>query len=1126
MNYKELVNKFTKNIPSHYLICSKLGSGKTTFLKYLNAELANNYEKYNIIPLFVNASKITKKQGSFIDYLLSVYSDEISDREKTENLDRKQLFKEYLNNDKYKFLLIIDFTELLDEALAEDLIKELEVFNAFKSLSIIYSTGNTKSKDLPVFINYESIDDFGILNENQICNYLNNHGFNVNYINSAWCELLNTPFFLTKFAEIYENIDVDFSADVLVVKSQLIEDYLDELIKVNNPKTEGTEYNIRRKLLYIIIPELVFEKNSQRIILPAEYDEYINNLSALNVVKDKMDSYECEISHLIYFNFFTARHIKNCFEKNDLSECIKLLNKRIFDDEILTFLGEQLELKNENRKGSELYKCLDYIRQHYNVDLYHVAVCNILNVFVNTCSEQLSGLDLSYLDLTQCDFIGIKCKNTDFSYSTLKDTCLIPNIATDNAEHFAVSEDGKYCLLAENYKFGNKYCNVNIRDTDSGELIHSFYLPNIYSVAEVDNEKYAVLYNNGIHNIIAIYKYENSICVFYTEIGKKQFEYKLIGTYENKLFYFANGVLFSVDINTKAIKNYAEFPLDIFKNFIILNKQFHENNNGIVLYNDNENINLFFISFENILNNRFDRAYEYSADKFDENAKVYFSEYEPVIAVCSDTNYEIYNYKSNSHVPDDLDDYINQSEIYCENFILYLGKEKSADNPQYINTPKDINLKLIYTHNLVSIFNIENTFLDKKYFLFNVVNKKIIKLNNMYVLEDSKPYYKADSLIIFRDERFKTYNGFVKQLIFDLNKRKFIVETLPWANLFEFRMYDMGGYKNCYLYLPNLQNPLIEYIAQFFFRQYLIADSVSNINDLDYISVNISDLSVRLSFISSYGLNTKIIFLDDYLFLDILNGVVFSIRNYNEENCKNFIIRTDVLIDDKMIIFCYKNGIIVYDYLADRVKVRIDLTENNIPPIIGSGEFYLKNMINGYCVQIRNNEFMYDLNWNLVDNAVINLPIELDYIHPNMNNPYVRHDYKELNHHFNEYIISCCTVNGINNCIVISDKGNLIYPNTSFHSPLNRYLDSVCPNCFRNKFDILFGAQSSPNPQYSEYISVRSPKNISHIVDTKRNCVMCEEIYDLDIQNAKFKGVKGLTDYAKRIIDMYSGIIE
>ena len=37
---------------------------------------------------------------------------------------------------------------------------------------------------------------------------------------------------------------------------------------------------------------------------------------------------------------------------------------------------------------------------------------------------------------------------------------------------------------------------------------------------------------------------------------------------------------------------------------------------------------------------------------------------------------------------------------------------------------------------------------------------------------------------------------------------------------------------------------------------------------------------------------------------------------------------------------------------------------------------------------------------------------------------------------------------------------------------------------------------------------------------------MCEEIYDLDIQNAKFKGVKGLTDYAKRIIDMYSGIIE
>lgn len=488
------------------LLCSGLGRGKTSLLKSIYKTIATNFDKYGVIPLFVDASEITFHQDPIISYLLTKYSDKLTDGDKQTNVDRKLLLKECFNSDKYKFLLIIDSTELLNECLCENMLRELKHFNKFKSISIIFSTSNSAFKDNDVFIEYKIVENYGRLDETQILNYLKKNGFEVDHLSLFWQELLNSPFYLTKFVKTHIDSSV-LNTDMNFDKSKLIEEYLFEFVKLNSIFNEEDEFEKRKNLIFNIIPEKVYYSNDNHIKLSSlEYGKYVNSIPAIDVVKSNDTFYSCEISHVIYLQFFKSKYVENYINTHKVEDCIEFLNEFIYEGKILLFIGEQLNITNENRTSSKLYECLKYLRlNHSKLDVtkYQVAVCNILGVFINTCSDQLSALDLSYLDLRECDFIGVNCSNTNFSNSYLTDECFVP-VEPKKPNIFSISKNGEYYLTGDESA-------INIRYVNKSKLLYRTLSDNgneFISAKSIDDNNFCVTCKN---NLIVLKIDENQV---------------------------------------------------------------------------------------------------------------------------------------------------------------------------------------------------------------------------------------------------------------------------------------------------------------------------------------------------------------------------------------------------------------------------------------------------------------------------------------------------------------------------------------------------------------------------------------------------------------------------------------
>ncbi len=947
MNYQELINKFTKNFPSHFLICSKLGSGKTTFLNYLNAELANNYEKYNIIPLFVNASKITTEQGSFINYLISIYSDKISEKEKYENIDRKQIFKEYLNDNKYKFLLIIDSTELLYDDLDKDLVKELGEFNEFHSLSIIYSTCNNKRKAEVVFADYELIDDFGNLDEKQICRYLNKHGFNIDYINNDWCELLNTPFFLTKFTEVYENKDFNFSSNVPIVKSELIEAYFDELISINNSKTEGEEYNNRRQFLYIDIPELVFKNNSQRVILSAKYDVYMNTLSVLDVINDNMSSYECEVSHIIYFHFFEAKYIKNCFVNNSLEECVELLNQRIISDETLLYFGEQLKLTNENRKETKLYHCIEFIRTKCRIEEYQIAIGNILNVFINTCSEQLSDLDLSNLDLRNFCISGIECKNTDFSNCSFTNMSLVSNIPISNPRYIAVLNNGEYIVALTNNN-GIDVCVVyNIKTNKINYWITKYRITSVVAVSE---NCYAISYydkNNENDRVVHIDIYDSKReLVQYTLSFKYLNNFKLIQFSENVLFGLNEDCFYKIDITSGKIEqlNWIKYS-DDYKIYSI-NKQF-----CLASYHYNNTKHLICTLQMN------DQSIETKLEI--RNCDIYFSETSPIIAIVSNINddktYYLWSFVTRSF--EEIDDFSRQcGNIYCKKFFLKIGTEVQEGNSEFV-----------FIDDYYEYLNSSNGYyVLKKGSKFKIFDSNEEIYSN-FVHEEEKKY----NLQIIEDKIYWCY--FKDNKYIDTGEGKLIIcasydLTFDKIELFSSLNQRIDGFYKFGKYTVHVQ---LEGSDAFFFAKEFEKFSVGYCEKYDYGIYGLQGVFNRISDLSIYKIKAYLSIRESdkekrYIYLTYDGYLIDN----DMLNIDLPIFRTDYSINH-LVIGAFFNYVFVFDY-KENVFMKSIQCKKGVMPI----EVWFEQKNDKYIVYIQNEKYFFDRSWNYLGNEKFNFKSE------------------------------------------------------------------------------------------------------------------------------------------------------
>ena len=127
------------------------GFGKTTTLKYLYKILADNYDVYKIIPLFIDAKLLTTK--TIPQLILQEYCGVIINDEAKYDLVIRQLI-----NKQYKFLLIIDGLNEVDSSIVyEKVIEFVEVsFINSENTFIILSSRHPikKFNDLNRLTNY------------------------------------------------------------------------------------------------------------------------------------------------------------------------------------------------------------------------------------------------------------------------------------------------------------------------------------------------------------------------------------------------------------------------------------------------------------------------------------------------------------------------------------------------------------------------------------------------------------------------------------------------------------------------------------------------------------------------------------------------------------------------------------------------------------------------------------------------------------------------------------------------------------------------------------------------------------------------------------------------------------
>lgn len=1142
------------------LLCSELGRGKTSLLKSIYKTIATNFDKYGVIPLFVDASEITFHQDPIISYLLTKYSDKLTDGDKQTNVDRKLLLKEYFNSDKYKFLLIIDSTELLNDCLCENMLRELKQFNQFKSISIIFSTSNSAFKDNDVFIEYKIVENYGRLDETQILNYLKKNGFEVDHLSLFWQELLNSPFYLTKFVKTHIDSSV-LNTDMNFDKSKLIEEYLFEFVKLNSILNEGDEFEKRKNLIFNIIPEKVYYSNDNHIKLSSlEYGKYVNSIPAINMVKSEDTFYECEISHLIYFFFFKARYAKNYIKTHNIQDCIEFLNKTIFNDDILVFIGEHLDISNENRTSSKLYECLNYLRLNRSkCDLseYQIAVCNILGVFINTCSKQLSELDLSYLDLRKCDFIGVNCQKTNFSNSFLNDHCLIPQTSFTNNSHVAIQDKGNYFVLADDASSASDYCCVNVFDGRSGELKSEFALPFICSVCEFNENAFAVAFGSDKIQI-STFRYRDGEEISHLSLHKKFVDFLLVGMYNNELFYFDNKILYSIN-KTGEITTYAEFPLDQYNKIKLLNKQFEFDNNGIILYKDgNERIDLFYIYFSDLLNQRYSAAVKYSVNKFEQSAKVYFSDYEPILAIGSNDKFEIYNYRSQNKQPDDTDDYIRKSMIYCGNRVIRLGTDISNDVQQVLSLNSFV---MLHSSNANSIFMSTDT---KHILFYDYETEQSISLTNNSLIDNLKIENIEYKQLAIYNKNFKHFGAEGKRYVFDIESKKMRCEHIDSkSNVFRFKCYDNGNVS--YQYYKN-NNDLIKDYCKFHFDNFQCLTNELDASYLDVFFYYKYDKMIPEIYKSPLAAD---FFNDDYV-LDINNGCVFFInqghtllsacydgdvlvlsQNYDKNYDKNIV---------RLRIYNYVSNYLIVDFIVpdNVIPEKVHLSKSGEVTRVRSlflGQIYFKKFDSFYKIYI--NDFVFAFNFMGHQIKEQRRSIEQSNYDPELYNEMFQivwplceflltHESERVifTNALNQgarfifnFIIRCLNreLSPIDkqcvNCFsllvmdILLECGQVEYARDFLCGPNKFVTFSDKGNVFNSALALGNFLEHYTGVMSSEYQCVVNRKNCMVINCVNGKIIINHPIFDLDISGANFRNVLGLSESNKRIIKMYSGEI-
>lgn len=499
------------------------GYGKSTQLKDCCRNIINNHKF--CIPVYIDLadSNITnKKEDNLFEYVLNNCFGELSEDCKVNHL--KRMLK---NKKNYKYVFLIDHFEIsIDKKIFPRTVNEICQLTKYETCNVIIAS--TFYDDDKKFKQFKCLE-FKPLNRDEIIKYIDNKikvSFDKNRISDVLFDVLSVPYNLKEFVKLVNETEsstsvFDITSEYELVKESKFKnlpenktDVFKKLMEIacfcskNNTKylnykmikdtlsLEEEKITVLDKLRRFVNRKHITEENETETFV--ERFGRINEQYGIGIFKEiSKDEFIFLFNYHLYIDYFTAQYLYRLIIEGDWNwSC---LNEFVINQQTAKFLS--LDLKSHKEKViKELNRIVEYNKKYYIISdhlsfresKYIFETTNLLNIYYNF-NNSFDGINLSYLDLRLCDFIGKNCANVWFNNSLLLDECFVP-VEPESANIFAISKNGRYFIT------GDKDV-INIRTDDYQRVFYRLFSDDgneFVSARALDENTFSIVCKNNI----------------------------------------------------------------------------------------------------------------------------------------------------------------------------------------------------------------------------------------------------------------------------------------------------------------------------------------------------------------------------------------------------------------------------------------------------------------------------------------------------------------------------------------------------------------------------------------------------------------------------------------------------
>lgn len=458
------------------------GAGKSYTLIRTSLDLQNHEQ---LIPLYIPLNQAKTATGySIFKFIENIFLERTHNDSSIEKNIIKMI-EQKGEKSPYIFIFLLDGLNeiVVDESqsgvltIYDEISKLLNTSNSYIIIASRYQLNRYIFSSL-------TIKKLLPLSEEEIHYALKRH--NITLHNSNLSSIISLPFYLKLFLTITK--DSTNSLDIAKPVDLIQQYFLFQLTKLNqaNDTAQRAKYEYIFKYVFPQIAKYISKKsftlNYRELtdcIKSTNDDLSYNNIEELisYIVKSGIiisfgtdENRLYQFVHENYKDYFLAKYWIN--NKTNLKELNVTLSK-----DCITFIGDLLEeYKFENKKtlsGDEspceilLHSISRGIKDDTNIQEFNSIVVEIMKASRNNCVTA----DYSFLDLSYCDFTGVKCPNSNFSNSIALRSNFYPDFRLTNSDSSSNLSYKDRSVICKSFLIEKRYENIICYDLILGKKV-------------------------------------------------------------------------------------------------------------------------------------------------------------------------------------------------------------------------------------------------------------------------------------------------------------------------------------------------------------------------------------------------------------------------------------------------------------------------------------------------------------------------------------------------------------------------------------------------------------------------------------------------------------------------------